>query len=1163
MGRWAEGRGGMRRLTSALALLVAVIAVPAHAATQPGYDDGPNALNVVPTTPFAPLPASATQPPSGDAVPLAQSTVPVPGSPAQTVRAGVASVDGTWKVGASAGQYATAVEDNTDIAVGDHTKDPNMLSIHRAPSYGIETRTNFKALVIEGVDGKRHAIVANNFYIAQDLVNRRVAGILRDRDTAIAAHLLAGNPTGIDDTNLTVYISHDHSSPFYSSTGWGVWTFQDVFDIRFFEYVAERMAAAVVQANDALRPVRMGAAVVPYDYTQRHSFGPQVGFDGTPAGYPKRDNDLTVRVMRFDDISDRAHPRPYAAWYILGQHPEFTEGNNILTDEWPGKVARFVETETGATAIFSQNNPGTTEEDSNAESHAPAVRAEFSHKDYAQQERGARQIANAVIRGMNAVGTNTPIVPDQVQPAARGAYVAGTFVPYQPLNFTVSEIDRRFAPPYSHPYPSVSNCRTPSAFTGNPGIPLAGLPDCTPADSLFHQAGSPVSGSDLFGTFKGTPLDPGVTYSQIEQLCSQQPQACVVPANIGAPSYTGLEETIQVHMQVIRLGAVVITACPCEQWADQSRNIESRADTVQGNQWLGFDWTQFCTRRDANNWTCPNPNAVSNYDQDPSHPVGPNSTLVISDYQYRQEHAQVVNDAAGWDSINHAATAESEPADPAQILGNYTHNELPASIGYSLVIPTSHVNDYWGYIATYREYQRGDHYRKALTGLGAHSSDWLATRLVAMAGILKEGTDPGDCTHAASATDYWTMKVAYSALDCTYMVDDINQKARAELIGQNAATYLPLYEASVPADAGTPAADAQPQDITRFDRASFTWVGGDNYVDTPNVTVEREVSPGHWVTQGDSFGDVQTFVHYPADILAETATYRTGSFTWKWTADFEAFNSDISTASFGHQTPAGTYRFLVRGAHRTGTPAQTTPYQVVSADFQVKPWNGITIPEIRVDADGRVSFTVGPTVTRQYNTDEYQQRPQGNHFVTYNVGPIAYPDTYLTSPYPTKPETGDHLFPRVQRNVIVDQHKVVTGQRWCFSCSFRPWADHSQVAAASVAINHGGSCLSVPATLGADGRYRTAATLARGDSAAVPVGALRDTYGEVNGTSSAAVALPGAQAAIVGASACPLAPASALPDTALGRMPAPAGALVLPPVVGLVYLLLRRRRKAR
>ena len=46
-------------------------------------------------------------------------------------------------------------------------------------------------------------------------------------------------------------------------------------------------------------------------------------------------------------------------------------------------------------------------------------------------------------------------------------------------------------------------------------------------------------------------------------------------------------------------------------------------------------------------------------------------------------------------------------------------------------------NDYNGYIATYREYQRGDHYRKALTGWGPHSCDYMATRLVEMGGAAE------------------------------------------------------------------------------------------------------------------------------------------------------------------------------------------------------------------------------------------------------------------------------------------------------------------------------------------------------------------------------------------------------------------------------------------
>ena len=56
---------------------------------------------------------------------------------------------------------------------------------------------------------------------------------------------------GITRANLTMAVTHDHSSPYYSSTSWGAWAFQDVYDVRFFDYYAKRMAEAVEQAADA------------------------------------------------------------------------------------------------------------------------------------------------------------------------------------------------------------------------------------------------------------------------------------------------------------------------------------------------------------------------------------------------------------------------------------------------------------------------------------------------------------------------------------------------------------------------------------------------------------------------------------------------------------------------------------------------------------------------------------------------------------------------------------------------------------------------------------------------------------------------------------------------------------------------------------------------
>jgi hypothetical protein len=1081
----ARARGvSWRKWLPALAAFAVVMAgTPARAT----YDYGPNAVNQVPTVPFAPLPPSATQAPSGRAEPRVETTVPVPSLPVRTVRAGVGVVDATWKVGAAAGQYAT---DGT--SVGDHGVDPTTLSTRRVPSYGIESRSTTRALVVEGVDGKRIAFVNNDLYIPQDLLDRRVAGLLKARDDAIKAGTLQGKPTGIDDSNMMISITHSHSSPYYSTMSWGVWAFQDVFDIRFFEFMATRMADAVVAASDALRPVRMGAETVPFDYTQRHSFGPAIADDGTPAGYPKRDNDLTISVLRFDDITDRAHPRPYANFFTMGQHPEMLEGNNLLTSEWVGRTLRMADVGTGAVNVFTQNNTGTTEPD-RSESHAPAVRAEFSHREYAQAERAARQIANAVIRATNEIGTDRPSVPS-------------AYVPYR-LDFEVDVKNQRFAPPYSHPYSSVSNCRTEQALNGNPGIPVVGLPDCQ----------RPVGGA-----LPRPPVDPGVTLSQL---------GVPLPSNYPGPAYTGLEEALQVHLQAYRLGDILVTVCPCEQWADQSRNIKSRADKVQGNIWLGYDWTQWCKQSGGagTNWKCPNPDKVSDWNGDPSNPPAdailtiPGSADANTDPVLRMR-AQVNNPADGWDSLANATTAESEPFDITKIWGNYTHTELDAAHGYKLVVPVGMANDYWGYIATYREYSRGDHYRKALTGLGPHSSDWLATRLVALGGAMK-----GDPASIARITPQTAPEQAYEA---AFANDDEQQRQRADVVGRLAESYLPAYEAALPPDGGEPGALTQPGDIERFDVATFAWRGGSNFFDSPVVHVEREVSPGQWVTQGDAYGDVQAMVSLPQP--ADLPSYRAGSFEWKWTAYFEAFDSDIDTAMFGNQTPAGTYRFVVDGNHRTGQPpaGSRRPYRVVSKTFQVKPWSGITVPSIALNGDNTVSFSVGPVEARKYSRDY----PAGTADLGATVGPIAYPSSWPTAKLPTSVPSGNKVFPRLERTMIAGQ------QRYCFSCSFRPWVETGQVQSASVVVTRPSGCtVTVPATRQPDGSYRTATALGPGESARVVPGGVRDTFGEYNGAASAAVTRPGS-AAPAAANTGPCLPAS-LPNTrgAAGR----GGAVIL------------------
>ncbi len=99
--------------------------------------------------------------------------------------AGAAKVDASWHVGASAGQYA----DNGTF-VGVHGVDPGLHATRKNASYGIQSRLEARALVIEGDNGEKVAIVKNDLYIPQDLLYRRTAQILEraTRDHAGEPH---------------------------------------------------------------------------------------------------------------------------------------------------------------------------------------------------------------------------------------------------------------------------------------------------------------------------------------------------------------------------------------------------------------------------------------------------------------------------------------------------------------------------------------------------------------------------------------------------------------------------------------------------------------------------------------------------------------------------------------------------------------------------------------------------------------------------------------------------------------------------------------------------------------------------------------------------------------------------------------------------------------
>jgi len=1094
-------------------------------------------------------------------VPLVAMVVPQAGPEApvdvEPLMAGAAIVDSTWHVGAAAGQYA-----GKNVGMVDYHEglgiDPHAHSTSAEASYGIQGRESVRALVLDdGAD--RWAVVANDLYIPQDVVNERVAAILAEHDALVAAGLADGPATGITRDNLTVSVSHSHSSPYYSATTWGPWAFQDVFDVRFFEHIAQRMADAVIQAAATMEPAELGAGQSAFHHVKTHSYGPSVAeigpSQGTPAGYHQSDLDHNLSVVAINKASGPDAGQPIATWVVWGAHPEMDDGNDLMASEWWNTTERMVDREIGGVTLFSQRDTGSSEDGKGADRYFdPQLREEFSDRHFAQIERASRLISDAITFTRANIGAGAAPAPLDRSGAPLAIFDevnTSDFATERDLAVT----SLRFAPPGAQASPEASNCNMSRLTAYQPGVPIVGLPDCQflPVDEAlpaeFREA-----------------IDPRVTVSTLEQA------GIPIPDDYGAPSVAALEESAAVLLQAIRIGDIGVTVCPCEQFADQSRNIVSRLDRTEGNLFFGYDWTanaifsptsfaagtSYVGGSTAPNslqlpitaengylgsagqywcdpivdgavlpdydgsdpvangvsagqltWSCIHPGAVSS----PAKPSNGWGRLApVSDAAFRVMKAEIYNDAAGWDDLANGAEAESEPSDPAAIWGNFTHEELLGSEdGYAMVLPVGMTNDYFGYLVSYREFRSHDHYRKALTGLGAHSQDFMATRLTRMAADLADG--------GSRAADTRTPKdELYAAIEGPRMA------ATGTAIGELAQAYLPAYEATLPADGGEPRwlDDLAGVEVPQFSALEASFVGGSNYTDTPRVLVERLVEGADettdWVVISDGSGEVPLMVDFPdladgwtpnlieGDLgegelsgdefapSADLALYRAGLYEWTWTANVEAFTSDIdlhdATGTPTTGLEPGTYRLRALGCHRSAVPTgqsndpagacraydpsgRVAAYDLPSEPFEVVPY-ALPVPEVVVDGTAvLVSFPEAGFPWSQTNTDTLADPASG--------AVIDFPDSYSSA------------FPFITNSPEVKTYNLSPDawERFCFTCSFRPWADAGIVDEVVVTVvndSTGAVKRSVAAQYQGNGVYAAPVLLARGEAAFVAAG---------------------------------------------------------------------------
>lgn len=790
------------------------------------------------------------------------------------LQVGVATVDASWRVGAGSGQYAEKEPAALGLATGGYV-DPFHHATLQRPSYGVQSRLDYRALVIEGSDGQRVALVKSDSYLAQDLLTRRAAEILNKGES------------GIGYEQLVLMASHNHSSPYRTTPAAGVWAFQDVMDLRAFEYHARQIAAAVEAAAADLRPARMGATMVDHRIYKGNIAGSTLADDGTPSGYPDDHADFGASVVRFDDVSGRA-PKPLAVFVNHGQHPESLDAYDLVTADYLAPLQRMVGRDLDATLVFSQGDVGSSEGPylrENPEVLPDGVVRAWAHVGHAQTERGARYLADSIVGAWNAIGRGEGIVP---------------FTRDVPVRTVTALVPG----PISHPYPSVSNCRSEPTVEGEPGAPVAGLPDC---ERSPQSAPSPL------------------TWDQLKAL------GLPVPEHYDAPAVGTVEENARLKLQVVRLGEVLLASCACEPQMDLVRNLESRIDDVAGNIDLGYDWGSRCAAAPSGGSSCPFRGGA----------------LAVPADRLAHMRAQVNNDADGWDDPSYLPWAGAEPADPASIKGNFTHTELTPSRGYRMPIALGHTSDYNGYTVSYREYMARDHYRKALTSYGPHTADFMNTKLVALAGSLKGSP-----------------ALPSSVLDPVASVDELRQASVAAAIGRASSAALDAWVAVLPDDVGPVAALTQPTDITRFAAATFSWRGGSTAVDNPTVRVERLVGRG-WVPYADQTGEVPTMVALPQGTTGTTDAW-TGSHEWRWTAAFEAFDAFPRPVVTEGQVPSGTYRFLVDGVTRSA--GTTHSYRLSSAPFRVTPWTGVTAGDARLEPGGGVSFAASATYPRSYTS---------------------------------------------------------------------------------------------------------------------------------------------------------------------------------------------------
>ena len=368
-------------------------------------------------------------------------------------------------------------------------------------------------------------------------------------------------------------------------------------------------------------------------------------------------------------------------------------------------------------------------------------------------------------------------------------------------------------------------------------------------------------------------------------------------------------------------------------------------------------------------------------------------------------------------------------------------------------------NDYNGYIATYREYQRGDHYRKALTGWGPHSSDYIATRLVEH-GPRAQGRPPRDAGPTRAAR-----RRRQDAPTTRTTTPGRRRSARS------AARRRRPTRRRCPTTAGRPRPSAQPKDIERFDAAAVHLGRRQQLHRQPAVGVERKVDGDVGaVRRPDRRGPGDAEVPGARATLPAYASGRAGV---EVDGDFEAFVSAVRPAASGARRARPPGPTASSSAAGVATGERPSSYPLVSKEF-----DGPAVERDHRRRPARWTATaasrsrVGPRHTirgdERHPGDRRDDRPDRlpGHVRTRRSASCA--TSAPPSAIPPRPGDASKL------------------EWFCLTCSFRPWLDAGDAASATFTfVRPNGKTRAVRA-VARDGRWVSADPLRLGESASWP-----------------------------------------------------------------------------